>query len=150
MYLHHKTYFLWFSLLTRFNWAERGESSAWHAAWCVWVAYSCWQLGDQLWWRTLVLFQVSLGMMLLMPFLSFHFFFLISSGRTWRLEDVIAKLNEKYGTLLLVNFFVGTDDRDSTSHIIHVGVRLWQGKDLTSLCSYSKSPHVPLFTESNE
>uniref|UniRef100_A0AAX7V6K7 Neprilysin n=1 Tax=Astatotilapia calliptera TaxID=8154 RepID=A0AAX7V6K7_ASTCA len=68
-------------------------------------------------------------------------------GRTWRLEDVIAKLNEKYGTLLLVNFFVGTDDRDSTSHIIHVGVCLWQGKELTSLCSYSKSPHVPLFTE---
>uniref|UniRef100_A0AAQ5ZUA7 Neprilysin n=1 Tax=Amphiprion ocellaris TaxID=80972 RepID=A0AAQ5ZUA7_AMPOC len=40
-------------------------------------------------------------------------------GRTWRLEDVIAKLNEKYGTQLLVNFFVGTDDRDSNSHIIH-------------------------------
>lgn len=82
--------------------------------------------------------------------LLFHFFFLISSGRTWRLEDVIAKLNEKYGTLLLVNFFVGTDDRDSTSHIIHVGVCLWQGKELTSLCSYSKSPHVPLFTEGND
>uniref|UniRef100_A0A669AV32 Neprilysin n=1 Tax=Oreochromis niloticus TaxID=8128 RepID=A0A669AV32_ORENI len=65
-------------------------------------------------------------------------------GRTWRLEDVIAKLNEKYGTLLLVNFFVGTDDRDSTSHIIHVGVHLWQGKELSSLSSYSKSPHVPL------
>uniref|UniRef100_A0A8D3DE65 Neprilysin n=1 Tax=Scophthalmus maximus TaxID=52904 RepID=A0A8D3DE65_SCOMX len=42
-------------------------------------------------------------------------------GKTWRLEDVIAKLNEKYGTQLLVNFFVGTDDRDSNSHIIHVG-----------------------------
>uniref|UniRef100_A0A1A8HY32 Neprilysin n=1 Tax=Nothobranchius kuhntae TaxID=321403 RepID=A0A1A8HY32_NOTKU len=40
-------------------------------------------------------------------------------GTTWRLEDVIARLNEKYGTQLLVNFFVGTDDRDSTSHIIH-------------------------------
>ncbi|GLD53354.1 neprilysin isoform X1 [Lates japonicus] len=40
-------------------------------------------------------------------------------GRTWRLEDVVAKLNEKYGTQLLVNFFVGTDDRDSNSHIIH-------------------------------
>ncbi|AWO98887.1 putative neprilysin [Scophthalmus maximus] len=40
-------------------------------------------------------------------------------GKTWRLEDVIAKLNEKYGTQLLVNFFVGTDDRDSNSHIIH-------------------------------
>uniref|UniRef100_A0A8D3C7S8 Neprilysin n=1 Tax=Scophthalmus maximus TaxID=52904 RepID=A0A8D3C7S8_SCOMX len=41
-------------------------------------------------------------------------------GKTWRLEDVIAKLNEKYGTQLLVNFFVGTDDRDSNSHIIHI------------------------------
>ncbi|KAF3847621.1 hypothetical protein F7725_020649 [Dissostichus mawsoni] len=40
-------------------------------------------------------------------------------GKTWRLENVIAKLNEKYGTQLLVNFFVGTDDRDSNSHIIH-------------------------------
>lgn len=54
-----------------------------------------------------------------------HFSFLLhSSGKTWRLEDVIAKLNEKYGTQLLVNFFVGTDDRDSNSHIIHVGVQL--------------------------
>lgn len=69
---------------------------------------------------------VSCGMMSLMVFISFsllfYFLCLISSGKTWRLEDVIAKLNEKYGTLLLVNFFVGTDDRDSTSHIIHVGV----------------------------
>lgn len=40
-------------------------------------------------------------------------------GATWRLEDVVAKLNEKYETQLLVNFFVGTDDRDSNSHIIH-------------------------------
>ncbi|XP_068173675.1 neprilysin-like isoform X3 [Antennarius striatus] len=37
----------------------------------------------------------------------------------WRLEDVIARLNEKYGTQLVVNFFVGTDDRDSNAHIIH-------------------------------
>lgn len=42
-----------------------------------------------------------------------------SYGKTWRLEDVIAKLNEKYGTPVLVNFFVGTDDRDSNMHIIH-------------------------------
>lgn len=54
-----------------------------------------------------------------------HFLFcLCSSGNAWRLEDVIAKLNEKYGTHLLVNFFVGTDDRDSNAHIIHVGLRL--------------------------
>uniref|UniRef100_A0AAQ5Y9L6 Neprilysin n=1 Tax=Amphiprion ocellaris TaxID=80972 RepID=A0AAQ5Y9L6_AMPOC len=52
-------------------------------------------------------------------------------GRTWRLEDVIAKLNEKYGTQLLVNFFVGTDDRDSNSHIIHVGL-------LESLCFFAQ------------
>ncbi|XP_072320254.1 neprilysin-like isoform X2 [Eucyclogobius newberryi] len=42
-----------------------------------------------------------------------------SYGATWRLEDVVAKLNAKYDTQLLVNFFVGTDDRDSKSHIIH-------------------------------
>uniref|UniRef100_A0A8C5HXN3 Neprilysin n=1 Tax=Gouania willdenowi TaxID=441366 RepID=A0A8C5HXN3_GOUWI len=39
--------------------------------------------------------------------------------KMWRLEDVIAKLNEKYGTPVLVNSFVGTDDRDSNAHIIH-------------------------------
>ncbi|GLD75029.1 neprilysin isoform X1, partial [Lates japonicus] len=32
-------------------------------------------------------------------------------GRTWRLEDAAAKLNEKYGTQLWLTF-VGTDDRD--------------------------------------
>uniref|UniRef100_A0AAV2J116 Peptidase M13 N-terminal domain-containing protein n=1 Tax=Knipowitschia caucasica TaxID=637954 RepID=A0AAV2J116_KNICA len=42
-----------------------------------------------------------------------------NESTTWRLEDVVAKLNEKYETQLLVNFFVGTDDRDSNSHIIH-------------------------------
>ena len=57
-------------------------------------------------------------------FLSHFPVLLRSAGKTWRLEDVIAKLNEKYGTQLLVNFFVGTDDRDSNSHIIHVGVQL--------------------------
>lgn len=51
-------------------------------------------------------------------------FLLSSSGKSWRLEDAIAKLNEKYGTQLLVNFFVGTDDKDSNSYIIHVGVQL--------------------------
>uniref|UniRef100_A0A8C6T4N1 Neprilysin n=1 Tax=Neogobius melanostomus TaxID=47308 RepID=A0A8C6T4N1_9GOBI len=44
-----------------------------------------------------------------------------NESATWRLEDVVARLNEKYETQLLVNFFVGTDDRDSNSHIIHVG-----------------------------
>lgn len=59
--------------------------------------------------------------MLFFPDFSFR---LCRSGKTWRLEEVIAKLNEKYGTQLVVNFFVGSDDRDSNSHIIHVGVRL--------------------------
>uniref|UniRef100_A0A8C1VE93 Neprilysin n=1 Tax=Cyprinus carpio TaxID=7962 RepID=A0A8C1VE93_CYPCA len=38
-------------------------------------------------------------------------------------EDAIAKLNEKYGKQVLISFFIGTDDRDSNAHIIHVGVR---------------------------
>uniref|UniRef100_A0A673I5H8 Neprilysin n=1 Tax=Sinocyclocheilus rhinocerous TaxID=307959 RepID=A0A673I5H8_9TELE len=41
----------------------------------------------------------------------------------WRAEDAIAKLNEKYGKQVLISFFIGTDDRDSNAHIIHVGVR---------------------------
>lgn len=41
----------------------------------------------------------------------------------WRAEDAIAKLNEQYGKQVLISFFIGTDDRDSNAHIIHVGVR---------------------------
>ncbi|XP_043975219.1 neprilysin-like isoform X2 [Gambusia affinis] len=40
-------------------------------------------------------------------------------GKTWRLEDVIARLNWKYGIQVLVNFIIRADDRDSTSHIIY-------------------------------
>lgn len=68
---------------------------------------------------------VTLSRLMYRHFALCQFPFLVSSsGKSWRLEDVIAKLNEKYGTQLLVNFFVGTDDKDSTSYIIHVGVQL--------------------------
>ncbi|MBN3308558.1 NEP protein, partial [Amia calva] len=40
-------------------------------------------------------------------------------GLTWTAEDAIAKLNQNYGKQVLVNFFVGTDDKDSNVHIIH-------------------------------
>uniref|UniRef100_A0A674MAL3 Neprilysin n=1 Tax=Takifugu rubripes TaxID=31033 RepID=A0A674MAL3_TAKRU len=33
--------------------------------------------------------------------------------------DVIAKLNVNYGSQLVINFFIGIDDKDSSSHIIH-------------------------------
>ncbi|XP_008424089.1 neprilysin-like isoform X2 [Poecilia reticulata] len=42
-------------------------------------------------------------------------------GKTWRLEDVLARLNWKYATPLLVHLMVYTDENDSTSHIIHFG-----------------------------
>lgn len=48
---------------------------------------------------------------------------LAPAGMNWRAEDAIAKLNEKYGKQVLISFFIGTDDRDSNAHIIHVGVR---------------------------
>uniref|UniRef100_A0A8C9ZU79 Neprilysin n=1 Tax=Sander lucioperca TaxID=283035 RepID=A0A8C9ZU79_SANLU len=60
-------------------------------------------------------------------------------GETWRLENVIAKLNEKYGTQLLVNFFVGTDDRDSNSYIIHVALC-----EQESFFEHPSSPHRDL------
>lgn len=56
---------------------------------------------------------------------------LFSSGKLWRLEDVIAKLNVNYDSHLVINFFIGIDDKDSSSHIIHVGLGLWrEGKCL--------------------
>uniref|UniRef100_A0A8C9WAF4 Neprilysin n=1 Tax=Scleropages formosus TaxID=113540 RepID=A0A8C9WAF4_SCLFO len=44
------------------------------------------------------------------------------TSANWTLESAIARLNEKYRMQVLINFFVGTDDRDSNAYIIHVGV----------------------------
>ncbi|NXX62665.1 NEP protein, partial [Scopus umbretta] len=43
-----------------------------------------------------------------------------SYGTTWTAETAIAQLNSKYGKKVLINFFVGTDDKNSTAHIIHI------------------------------
>lgn len=43
-----------------------------------------------------------------------------SYGSSWTVEKSMAQLNSKYGKKVLINLFVGTDDKDSTSHIIHV------------------------------
>ncbi|XP_055452721.1 neprilysin isoform X2 [Psammomys obesus] len=40
-------------------------------------------------------------------------------GTSWTAEKSIAQLNSKYGKKVLINFFVGTDDKTSTQHIIH-------------------------------
>ncbi|NXN96238.1 NEP protein, partial [Rhinopomastus cyanomelas] len=43
-----------------------------------------------------------------------------SYGATWTAETAIAQLNSRYGKKVLLNFFVGTDDKNSTAHIIHI------------------------------
>lgn len=40
------------------------------------------------------------------------------------MEDMIAKLSTKYALPVLVNFYIGIDDKESSSYIIHVGVEL--------------------------
>ncbi|XP_061073126.1 neprilysin-like isoform X2 [Conger conger] len=40
-------------------------------------------------------------------------------GEKWAPEDTMGRLNEKYKKQVLVNFYIGADDRDSNSHIIH-------------------------------
>ncbi|KAK1168496.1 neprilysin-like [Acipenser oxyrinchus oxyrinchus] len=40
-------------------------------------------------------------------------------GNKWTLENAIAALNANYGKQVLINFFVGTDDKASNVHIIH-------------------------------
>ncbi|NXB42930.1 NEP protein, partial [Leucopsar rothschildi] len=43
-----------------------------------------------------------------------------SYGTSWTAETAIAQLNSRYGKKVLINFFVGTDDKNSTAHIIHI------------------------------
>ncbi|XP_014801280.1 PREDICTED: neprilysin isoform X2 [Calidris pugnax] len=43
-----------------------------------------------------------------------------SYGAAWTAETAIARLNSKYGKKVLINFFVGTDDKNSSAHIIHI------------------------------
>ncbi|NXM46070.1 NEP protein, partial [Gymnorhina tibicen] len=43
-----------------------------------------------------------------------------SYGTAWTAETAIAQLNSRYGKKVLINFFVGTDDKNSTAHIIHI------------------------------
>ncbi|NXW67282.1 NEP protein, partial [Hirundo rustica] len=43
-----------------------------------------------------------------------------SYGTAWTAEAAIAQLNSRYGKKVLINFFVGTDDKNSTAHIIHI------------------------------
>ncbi|NWQ85738.1 NEP protein, partial [Burhinus bistriatus] len=41
-------------------------------------------------------------------------------GIAWTAETAIAQLNSRYGKKVLINFFVGTDDKNSSAHIIHI------------------------------
>uniref|UniRef100_A0A8V0X584 Neprilysin n=1 Tax=Gallus gallus TaxID=9031 RepID=A0A8V0X584_CHICK len=43
-----------------------------------------------------------------------------SYGAAWTAETAIAQLTSRYGKKVLINFFVGTDDKNSTAHIIHI------------------------------
>uniref|UniRef100_A0A8C3V2U2 Neprilysin n=1 Tax=Catharus ustulatus TaxID=91951 RepID=A0A8C3V2U2_CATUS len=45
-----------------------------------------------------------------------------SYGTAWTAETAIAQLNARYGKKVLINFFVGTDDKNSSAHIIHVSL----------------------------
>uniref|UniRef100_A0ABI7WQU0 Neprilysin n=1 Tax=Felis catus TaxID=9685 RepID=A0ABI7WQU0_FELCA len=41
-------------------------------------------------------------------------------GPSWTAEKSIAQLNSKFGKKVILNFFVGTDDKNSVNHIIHI------------------------------
>uniref|UniRef100_A0A8C0A0W1 Neprilysin n=1 Tax=Anas zonorhyncha TaxID=75864 RepID=A0A8C0A0W1_9AVES len=59
-----------------------------------------------------------------------------SYGAAWTAETAIAELNSRYGKKVLINFFVGTDDKNSTTHIIHVSLPGWHSlADYISACS---------------
>ncbi|XP_077204749.1 neprilysin [Paroedura picta] len=41
-------------------------------------------------------------------------------GNNWTVEKSIAQLNSQYGKKVIINLFVGTDDKNSTQHILHI------------------------------
>ncbi|XP_078266641.1 neprilysin-like [Rhinoraja longicauda] len=41
-------------------------------------------------------------------------------GKTWSLEKILSTMNAKYGKRVLIDFYVGTDDKNSNVHIIHI------------------------------
>uniref|UniRef100_A0A8C4MYS9 Neprilysin n=1 Tax=Equus asinus asinus TaxID=83772 RepID=A0A8C4MYS9_EQUAS len=57
-----------------------------------------------------------------------------SRGTSWTAEKSIAQLNSKYGKKVIINFFVGTDDKNSMNHIIHVSL-CGQWPELSLNCS---------------
>ncbi|XP_036610533.1 neprilysin [Trichosurus vulpecula] len=41
-------------------------------------------------------------------------------GTSWTAEKSIAELNSKFGKKVVINLFIGTDDKNSMNHIIHI------------------------------
>ncbi|XP_043850821.1 neprilysin [Dromiciops gliroides] len=41
-------------------------------------------------------------------------------GTSWTAENAIAQLNSKFGKKVLIQLYVGTDDKNSLSHVIHI------------------------------
>ncbi|XP_026521160.1 neprilysin isoform X2 [Notechis scutatus] len=44
----------------------------------------------------------------------------LNHGSTWSAEKSIAELNFQFGRKVIINMFVGTDDKNSLQHILHV------------------------------
>ncbi|KAH0624093.1 hypothetical protein JD844_007455 [Phrynosoma platyrhinos] len=44
----------------------------------------------------------------------------INESTSWTAEKSISELNYKYGKKVIINFYIGTDDKNSTQHIIHI------------------------------
>ncbi|XP_053246298.1 neprilysin isoform X1 [Podarcis raffonei] len=44
----------------------------------------------------------------------------VDYGASWNAEKSIAELNSKYGKKVIISLFVGTDDKNSTQHVIHI------------------------------
>ncbi|KAG8136064.1 hypothetical protein E2320_009052 [Naja naja] len=44
----------------------------------------------------------------------------LNHGSTWSAEESIAELNFQFGRKVIINMFVGTDDKNSLQHILHV------------------------------
>lgn len=50
------------------------------------------------------------------------YIFFTTLGSEWSAEKSIAELNFQFGRKVIINLFVGTDDKNSSQHVLHVSL----------------------------
>uniref|UniRef100_A0A8C5RQ17 Neprilysin n=1 Tax=Laticauda laticaudata TaxID=8630 RepID=A0A8C5RQ17_LATLA len=71
----------------------------------------------------------------------------LNHGPTWSAEKSIAELNFQFGRKVIINMFVGTDDKNSLQHILHVSLLFLEiSKNVFVLTGIACSAYIHFMT----